>query len=85
MGLKDIFIFSKSLAMKSGWRLLTSHNLWTMKVTQKYIFPIPLKECIRRVDKPRENISSIWRVVVVSFELIGMVWHGKQGMYKKLN
>jgi hypothetical protein len=36
-GLKNIFLFSKALAEKGGWRLLNSSSLWTRVVVQKYI------------------------------------------------
>jgi hypothetical protein len=36
-GLKNIFLFAKSLAAKLVWRLLSTENLWTQVVTQKYI------------------------------------------------
>lgn len=45
-------------------------------VTHKYIDPISLEYWIWRVDKPRENIYIIWRVVLNYFDTItsGLVW-----------
>jgi hypothetical protein len=40
-GLKNIHNFSKALAAKVGWRLITTESLWTKVVHQKYISPIP--------------------------------------------
>ena len=34
-GLKNIFVFSKALAAKGGWRLLKADSLWTWVGVQK--------------------------------------------------
>ena len=34
-GLKDIFLFSKALAAKGGWRVVKSSSLWTRVIKQK--------------------------------------------------
>jgi hypothetical protein len=36
-GLKNIHSFSTALAAKTGWRLISSNNLWSKVVSQKYI------------------------------------------------
>lgn len=38
-GIKDLPIFTSSLAAKYGQRLLTLENLWTVVVKRKYIDP----------------------------------------------
>lgn len=38
-GLKNIFLFSKALAVKVPWYLIFTHNLWTEVVQHKYITP----------------------------------------------
>jgi hypothetical protein len=60
-GLKNIFLFSKALAEKSGWKLIASKNLWTNVVVQKYIQLDTIEEWIRRVEKDTMNCSIIWK------------------------
>eukprot|EP00253_Pinus_taeda_P024006 PITA_24006 len=38
-GLKDLPTFAKALAVKMGWSLLTSQNLWARLSYHKYIWP----------------------------------------------
>eukprot|EP00253_Pinus_taeda_P014847 PITA_14847 len=66
-GIKNLNDFSISLAAKSGWRIISSENLWTRVVKRKYIDPMPLDNWIRDPNKKGRNISiekighsSIW-------------------------
>jgi hypothetical protein len=38
-GLKNVFYFSKALAAKFVWRLITTDSLWTKVISHKYISP----------------------------------------------
>jgi hypothetical protein len=70
-GLKNIFLFSKALATKVGWRLLSTKSLWTMVVENKYIHPDSLEDWICKPDKTNTNSSIIWKVVINSFQVVG--------------
>jgi len=50
-GLKNMHSFSKSLATKVGWRLITTESIWTKVVHQKYIIPDSVLDWIRRLKK----------------------------------
>jgi hypothetical protein len=50
-GLKNIFLFSKALAEKCGWRLLKTSSLWTRVVSKKYIAPESLEAWVRNPNK----------------------------------
>jgi hypothetical protein len=51
-GFKNIFLFSKALAAKSVWRLISTVSLWTNVVIQKYIHPDSVLDWIRN---PQNN------------------------------
>jgi hypothetical protein len=65
-GLKNIFIFSKALVEKCGWRLLKTSSLWTKVVVQKYIEPDSLEAWIRNPQKMLKGASVIWKAVINS-------------------
>jgi hypothetical protein len=86
-GLKNIFLFSKSLTAKCTWRLINTSSLWTRVVHQKYIVPLSILDWVRDPIKIIYGISIIWKAVIKAFELIGnglawrigsgrMVWIG---------
>ena len=68
-GLKDIFLFSKALAAKGGWRLLKSNSLWSRVIKQKYLPNVSLLEWIRNPRKTHLGGSVIWKAIVKSFHL----------------
>jgi hypothetical protein len=70
-GMKNIFMFSKSLAAKFGWRFLLSASLWTSVVEHKYIRSDSLEDWIRKLVKSHPNCSIIWKVVISSFPVVG--------------
>ena len=35
-GIKNSIMFTKALATKVGWRLISTHSLWTEVITHKY-------------------------------------------------
>ena len=45
-GLKNIFLFAKSLEAKGGWKLLKTESLWTQVMIQKYISPVFVEDWI---------------------------------------
>ena len=69
-GLKDIFLFSKALAAKGGWRLVKSSSLWMRVIIQKYLPGERLVDWIRNPRKSHTGGSVIWKVIVKSFNLI---------------
>ena len=80
-GLKKNFHFAKSLAAKGSWRILQMDNLWTYVMIQKYIEPFSLEYWIRRSDKTHAGGSIFCKVVVKSFDVIGvgLAWCVKNG------
>jgi hypothetical protein len=50
-GVKNIFLFSKSLAAKTSWRLINTKNLWSIVIHQKYIALTSLEDWIRSPTK----------------------------------
>jgi hypothetical protein len=75
-GLKNIFMFAKALATKSGWRLLTTDSLWSTILIQKYIRPDSLEDWIRKPEKKLTNCSIIWKSIQNYFQVIsdGLAW-----------
>jgi hypothetical protein len=80
-GLKNIFLFSKSLAANSSWRLITTDSLWTQVVIQKYIRPASIQDWIRNPLKRFPLASIIWKALVSSFDVIGdsLAWRIGKG------
>ena len=80
-GLKNVFIFSKALAAKGVWRLLTTNSLWKEVVEQKYISPRSIVDWVRTPTKKISNASIIWKATVISFDLIGngLAWRVGNG------
>jgi len=69
-GLKNIFLFSKALAAKGGWRLLKTDSLWSRVIKQKYLAEEGIEDWIRNPRKSHVGGSMIWKAVVKSFQLI---------------
>lgn len=70
-GLKNIFLFSKSLAAKTGWRLISTNSLWIGVISQKYIVPRSILEWIKYPNKTQTGGSIIWKARISSFGIIG--------------
>ena len=70
VGLKKIFLFSKSLAAKSIWRLISSPSLWREVVIHKYISWDSILDYIRKHVKNLNNVSKVWKIAVKDFDLI---------------
>jgi hypothetical protein len=81
-GLKNIHVFSKALAAKGGWRLLSTNILWTKVVIKKYIEPDTLESWIKRTQKTLRGASMIWKEVIKSFPVIegGLAWKVGNGL-----
>jgi len=69
-GLKNIFLFSKALAAKGGWRLLKTNSLWSRVIKHKYLSEESVEDWIRNPRKSHVGGSMIWKAVVKSFHLI---------------
>lgn len=80
-GLKNLESFSKALAAKMGWQILTAKSLWTEVVYQKYIWPLHTLDWIRLPTWNRMCISSIWHIALNSISYIrdGLVWRIRLG------
>jgi len=46
-GNKRLDLFSKALATKLGWKLITSNSLWSRVAQEKYIWPMNLMDWFR--------------------------------------
>lgn len=70
-GLKNIFHFSKALAAKVGWRLVSTSSLWTEVVWNKYIALVSLLDWIQNPGwRGRRSYSCIWKAVMASINVI---------------
>jgi hypothetical protein len=80
-GLKNIHCFSTALAAKTGWRLISSNNLWSKVIQQKYINPASLEDWIRNPEKSHQTGSIMWKALVKYFEVIsqGLAWKVGRG------
>jgi ribonuclease HI len=80
-GLKNIFLFSKALAAKSCWRLISVSSLWSLVVSQKYISPASIEDWIRNPNKSATNGSIIWKAMISSFSVVGdsLAWRVGKG------
>eukprot|EP00253_Pinus_taeda_P030204 PITA_30204 len=79
-GIKKLDLFSKALAAKLGWKLLTLESLWTKVAYAKYINPLNILDWI--CTQPNTlNISSIWKAVVNTIPLLrdGLTWRIREG------
>ena len=76
-GLKNIFLFAKSLVDKGGWRLLKADSLWNQVMVHKYIAPNSMEDWFRRPMKTHSEGSVIWKVVVKSINVIesSLAWN----------
>jgi len=83
-GLKNIFLFSKALAAKAGWRLLATPSLWQKVMIQKYIAPESVESWIRNPIKNKRGISVIWKAILNSFPIISNKLAWKIGSGEKV-
>jgi hypothetical protein len=80
-GFKNIFLFSKALAAKACWRLITDTIPWTLVIAQKYISPDTIEDWIRRPLKTSTNGLIIWKEMISSFLVVGgsLAWKVGKG------
>eukprot|EP00253_Pinus_taeda_P020940 PITA_20940 len=80
-GIKRLDLFSRALAAKLGWQLLTSDGLWTRVAYAKYIKPLNVLDWICTQHGTNHNISIIWKAVISTLPLLheGLTWHIKAG------
>lgn len=75
-GFKNLLCFSKALAAKIGWKLISLNILWTQIVINKYISPLLIEEQIRLPTQKNSSASTVWKVVLNSTGYIeaGLTW-----------
>lgn len=80
-GIKRLALFSKALAAKLGWRLLTSDSLWSRVAYAKYIKPQTVLDWICTRQGNHHQISNIWKAVIDTIPLLreGITWRIKEG------
>lgn len=69
-GIKRLALFSKALATKLGWRLLTSDSLWSRVAYAKYIKPQTVLDWICTRQGNSHQISNIWKAVIDTIPLL---------------
>lgn len=74
-GLNNIVLFSKALGTKSVWWLIQS-NGFGHRWSERYIAPETVDGWIRYPVKSLNNVSIIWKAVILAFPLVGnwLVW-----------
>eukprot|EP00253_Pinus_taeda_P013597 PITA_13597 len=80
-GIKRLQLFSKALAAKLGWGLLTTDNLWARVAYAKYINPQAVLDWICMRQDNHHHISNIWKAVINTLPLLqeGITWRIKEG------
>jgi hypothetical protein len=75
LGLKNIYLFSLSLATRDLGNLSMSDELWGRDVKSKYILGITIEEWFITLNKPPVG-SIVWKSLATSFPLVRlwMVW-----------
>lgn len=69
-GIKNLECFSRALATKLGWQILTSTSLWTEVILWKYINPQSILNWIRCQNWNRKDMSTTWRSFLNSIRYI---------------
>ena len=84
--IKNLDCFSKSLAAKLSWRLISSENLWTSVSKRKYIDPLIIVDCIKLSQKTSKNSSVVSKAMVASVKIIekGLAWSVGDGTQIRL-
>ena len=80
-GIKNMDIFSKPLAAKMGWEIMTYKNLSMHVIYMKYIWPMNITDWIWLPSWIQCNISSIWKVFITYLQYIinGLTWRIRSG------
>lgn len=76
LGLKDIHLFSRALAAKMGWHLITRQSLWKEVMVAKYISPQNPLEWICGNITLKSGTSIIWRAITRASHILhnGLSW-----------
>lgn len=69
--MKDINIFSKALAAKGVFRIISTEDLWQEVMRKKYIAPGSTGELIRKPSKQGKGGSIAWKALMTEYHLIG--------------
>ena len=69
--MKDINIFSKALAAKGVFRIISTEDLWQEVMRKKYIAPGITGELIRKPSKQGKGGSIAWKALMTEYHLIG--------------
>eukprot|EP00253_Pinus_taeda_P011273 PITA_11273 len=79
-GIKRLHLFSKALAAKLGWKLLTSEGLWTRVAYAKYIKPLNVLDWFFS-QQNTHNVSITWKAVINTIPLLrdGLTWRIREG------
>ena len=75
-GLKDLHLFSRALAAKMGWHIITGQSLWKEVMVAKYISPQSPLEWIRGCITLNSGASIIWRAITRAAHILqnGLSW-----------
>ena len=85
-GIKNLPSFSKSLAAKLAWHLISTESLWVSVIKRKYINQASVLDWIRSPVKSSKNASLVWKAVVASVQTIeqGLAWNVGDGTQVRL-
>ena len=72
-------VFAKALAAKNVWNLINGTGLWVKIVLHKYVYPLSLMDWNRVTVKKKRCMSTCWKAVLWSFDLIGNYLSWKVG------
>jgi len=70
MGIEEPVMFCSTTCCKKCLEVLKGHDLWVEVVHQKYIQSLTINEWFISTDRSTANVSTIWKVVLRSFDLI---------------
>ena len=85
-GIKNLLSFSKSLAAKLAWRLISTESLWVLVIKRKYISQGSVLDWVCSPLKSSKNASVVWKVIVASVQTIeqGLAWNVGDGTQVRL-
>eukprot|EP00253_Pinus_taeda_P035221 PITA_35221 len=80
-GIKRLIYFSKALAAKLGWRLLTTDSLWSRVAIAKYIKPHSVIDWLCMRQTQHMHLSNIWKAIIDTIPLLreGITWRIREG------
>jgi hypothetical protein len=80
-GLRNIFLFNKSLASNSLWHVLSQDGIWHRVIIGKYISHISVPSWLRHTFNSPTNASLIWRSLLKYIHIIQhwLCWKPRSG------